>query len=76
MTSDYISTTQAARELGITRQRVLQLIKQDRLKAEKFANVFMIRKADLASVEDRPTGRPPKQDETASRKPNGKAKSK
>ncbi len=56
---EFISTNDAAQHLGITRQRVLQLIKHDRLKAEKFANVYMIRRADLAAVEDRPQGRPP-----------------
>ena len=56
---EYISTNDAAQHLGITRQRVLQLIKHDRLKAEKFANVYMIRRTDLAAVEDRPQGRPP-----------------
>jgi excisionase family DNA binding protein len=55
----YISTNQAADRLGITRQRVLQLIKGGRLRAEKFANVYMIRPADLKQVEDRPQGRPP-----------------
>jgi excisionase family DNA binding protein len=56
----YISTNEAADRLGITRQRVLQLIKGGRLPAEKFASVYMIRPADLKRVEDRPQGRPPK----------------
>ena len=56
----YISTSEAALALGISRQRVLQLIRGERLKATKFANVFMIRRTDLAAVEDRPQGRPPK----------------
>jgi excisionase family DNA binding protein len=68
---DYISTNDAAHELGITRQRVLQLIKHERLKAERFANVYMIRRSDLAAVADRPTGRPPKQ-ATATSKKKGK----
>ncbi len=57
---NYISTSEAAQALGISRQRVLQLIKNERLKATKFANIFMIRRVDLAAVEDRPQGRPPK----------------
>jgi len=65
---EYISTSDAARHLGITRQRVLQLIRNERLKAEKFASVYMIRRADLAAVEDRPQGRPP----TAGRPPKPK----
>lgn len=56
----YISTADAAQVLGISRQRVLQLIKDERLKAERFANVYMIRRADLSAVEERPLGRPPK----------------
>jgi excisionase family DNA binding protein len=55
----YISTNEAADRLGITRQRVLQLINSGRLPAEKFANVYMIKSADLKQVEDRPQGRPP-----------------
>ena len=65
---EYISTSDAARELGITRQRVLQLIKHDRLKAERFANIYMIRRADLTAVEDRQPGRPPKQAAATSKK--------
>lgn len=54
----YISTTDAAEKLGITRQRVLQLIESGRLPASLFANVYMIREADLTLVADRPVGRP------------------
>lgn len=57
---EYISTTDAAEKLGITRQRVLQLIDDGRLDAKKFAGVYMIRRASLANVEDRKPGRPPK----------------
>ena len=56
----YLSTHDAAQHLGITRQRVLQLIKSERLIAEKFANVYMIPRANLAAVEERTQGRPPK----------------
>ena len=59
-TEGYISTNEAADVLGITRQRVLQLITSGRLPAEKFANVYMIRRADLRQVEERTPGRPPK----------------
>lgn len=57
---DYISTNDAAGALGVTRQRVLQLIQDGRLKAEKFASVYMIRRGDLDRIEARPMGRPPK----------------
>ena len=56
----YISTTDAAGRLGITRQRVLQLIEAGRLPATLFANVYMIREEDLKLVEKRPAGRPAK----------------
>jgi excisionase family DNA binding protein len=57
---NYITTNEAAGVLGVTRQRVLQLIQDGRLKAEKFANVYMIRRGDLEHIEERPMGRPPK----------------
>lgn len=56
---DYITTNDAAGALGVTRQRVLQLIQDGRLKAEKFANVYMIRRRDLSQIEGKPIGRPP-----------------
>ena len=57
---DYVSTNEAADVLGVTRQRVLQLIQDGRLKAEKFASVYMIRRDDLDHIEEKPMGRPPK----------------
>ncbi len=57
--ADYITTNEAAGELGVTRQRVLQLIQDGRIKAEKFGNVYMIRRGDLAHIEEKPMGRPP-----------------
>ena len=60
MSEGYISTADVAARLGITRQRVLQLIAHGQLPALKFANVYMIREADLRLVKDRPPGRPPK----------------
>jgi excisionase family DNA binding protein len=64
---EYISTTNAAEHLGITRQRVLQLIEAGRLPAKLFANVYMIRTEDLRLVEDRQPGRPPKPTSTTNR---------
>lgn len=69
----YISTNEAAEVLGVTRQRVLQLIQDGRLKAERFANVYMIRRGDLEHIEERPMGRPPKpKGEKGSKKKGGK----
>ncbi len=56
---NYITTNEAAGELGVTRQRVLQLIQDGRLKAEKFANVYMIPRDALSNIEGKPMGRPP-----------------
>ena len=55
---DYISTTEAGEILGISRQRVLKLVQDGRLKAIKVANVYLIKKRDLADVKDRKPGRP------------------
>jgi excisionase family DNA binding protein len=44
--------------LGISRQRVLKLVQEGRLKAIKVANVYLIKKSDLADVKDRKPGRP------------------
>lgn len=64
---EYISTNEAAEQLGISRQRILQLIDDGRLDAKKFANVYMIRRASLTNVEDRKPGRPPKAKTEASK---------
>lgn len=58
--SGYITTNEAAEALGVSRQRVLQLIQDGRLKAEKFANVYMIWPDDLSNIEGKPMGRPPR----------------
>jgi excisionase family DNA binding protein len=57
---DYISAPEAAEILGVSRQRVLQLIQQKRLKATMVGSVYLIKKADLANIEARKPGRPPK----------------
>jgi excisionase family DNA binding protein len=59
-THDYISTTEAGEILGISRQRVLKFVQDGRLKAIKVANVYLIKKRDLADVKDRKPGRPTK----------------
>jgi excisionase family DNA binding protein len=56
----FITTNEAAGVLGVTRQRILQLIQDGRIRAEKFANVYMIRRGDLDHIEEKPMGRPPK----------------
>jgi excisionase family DNA binding protein len=56
----HVSTSEAAEILGVTRQRVLQVIQQGSLKATRLANVYLIKKSDLADVKDRKPGRPAK----------------
>jgi excisionase family DNA binding protein len=55
----HVSTSEAAEILGISRQRVLQLIQQGSLKATKLASVYLIKKSDLSAMKERKPGRPP-----------------
>lgn len=56
-----LTTTDAAARLGLTVQRVHQLIKDGSLRAEKLGRDYVIDEADLTSVTyRRPVGRPPK----------------
>jgi len=53
-----ITTTQAARILGVSRMRVVHLIHAGRLPAKKFGERWAIREKDLELVKDRKPGRP------------------
>lgn len=53
-----IDLREAGRRLGISRVRVLQLIHDGRLPAEKVGNRWLVRITDLKLVRDRPPGRP------------------
>lgn len=55
-----ISVTEAAKKLGVIRQRVFQLIQSGRIPAVMVGSQYVIKESDLSLVEDRPTGRPPK----------------
>jgi excisionase family DNA binding protein len=56
-----LTTMDAAVRLGLTVQRVHQLIKDGSLHAEKLGRDYVINGADLESVTHRrPVGRPPK----------------
>lgn len=57
---ELIGTTEAAKRLGVTRARVLRLIEQERLPANKVGNGYVINAKDLAKVKDRKPGRPKK----------------
>ena len=66
---ELLSTAEVARQLGVTRQRVLELITEGRLVAVKVGRAYVVRAGDLASLRLLEVGRPSK---AASKK--GKAK--
>ena len=55
-----ITTTEAARRLGVTPNRVRALIEAKRLKAFKYGREWLIDPKDLDAVKDRKVGRPRK----------------
>jgi len=55
-----ISTTEAAKRLGVTPDRVRKMIEAKRLKATKLGSVWLIDPKDLEAVKDRKVGRPRK----------------
>lgn len=57
---DLLTVAEAAKELNIGVRRVHVLITSERLPAEKLGSYYVIKRADLDLVRDRPTGRPPK----------------
>ena len=61
--SDYLgtlTTEEAAAALGVTPSRVRQMIRAGRLPARRFGKAHVIFEKDLALVQERPVGRPPK----------------
>ncbi len=59
-----LSVKDAAETLKLSEQRIKQLIYEERLKAEKVGNQWIIKESDLELVKDRKTGRPPKDKKT------------
>src|SRR5215470_17789390 len=59
---DYISTDQAARILGISKQRVYQYIEEKRLPAFRAGNVILLRKEVVERFKPNITGRPRKKE--------------
>ena len=51
---NYITTKEASDVFGVTRPRVLQLLQGGRIKAEQFANVYLIRRGALKHIEEKP----------------------
>ena len=60
-TNNLLSVTEAAKRLGVIRQRVFQLIQTGKLPAVMVGSQYVIKESDLELVKDRPTGRPPKE---------------
>lgn len=58
--SALLSTAEVATQLGVTRQRVLELIKSHRLRAKKVGRSYVIHSNDLSSLALLQVGRPPK----------------
>lgn len=54
----FLTTSEAAKHLGISQRRVIALIESGRLPAQKVGGIWLIRKEDLSLVEDRKPGRP------------------
>lgn len=59
---ELLTVKEVANELGITVWRVHQLIKADRLPAEKLGSQYVVKKNDLELVRERTPGRPKKAD--------------
>lgn len=57
---DMLTTKEVAGRLGITQARVRAIIQSGRLPSQQFGRDHLIKEADLALVEDRKPGRPPK----------------
>jgi excisionase family DNA binding protein len=55
-----LSVIEAAEKLGVSRWRVNQFIDEGRLPAKKVGRSYVILESDLQLVENRQTGRPPK----------------
>lgn len=66
-----LSTAEVAAQLGVTRQRVLELITGERLPAIKVGRSYVVRAGDVASLELHRVGRPPKSKPERAAKKNG-----
>ena len=60
MSEAILTTPEAAERLGVSPERVRQLIKTGRLPSQQFGRDHVINESDLALVADRKPGRPPK----------------
>jgi len=67
-----LTTKQASEILGVSQRRVIALIEQGKLKADKFASVYTIAQKDLETVRNRKNGRPAKVENSNQASGNGK----
>ncbi len=72
-TDKLLSTAEVAAHLGVTRQRVLELIGEDRLPALKVGRAYVVRAGDLSSLSIGKAGRPPGKASTANKAATAKA---
>ncbi len=66
-TDKLLSTAEVAAYLGVTRQRVLELIGEERLRAMKVGRAYVVRAGDLSSLSLGSPGRPPGKSATANK---------
>jgi excisionase family DNA binding protein len=57
--NELLSTAEAGERLGVTRQRILELITAGRLPARKVGRSYVVRAGDVSSLERNKVGRPP-----------------
>jgi len=62
---ELLTTSEAAKKLGVSPGRVRQLVVDGRLPVVKLGRDNLIRAADLGLVKERKTGRPPKRQSSA-----------
>ena len=61
MEKTLLTTKQVSERLGVSQERVRQLIIAGRLPSQQFGRDHLIEESDLALVSDRPVGRPKKE---------------
>ncbi len=65
MSKTLLTTSEVAEKLGVTRWRINAMIRDERLPAERFGGIWLVREKDLAAVMVRKNGRPKKADAVA-----------
>jgi len=58
--SKLLTTSEVAEKLSVSRRRVSAMVQANRIKAEKYGPIFLVREKDLQPVMVRPVGRPSK----------------